>query len=362
MDRVTVQMENIDELKHTISDRERTIAEQQRIIDELNIAIEKQNAEIKRKNAENRRLQAQYAMKCDDFNTIESAFFWKMTKPLRVILDKLKWALRNNKVAHKIWDTLKSIKGGDKKEKVELQPSEFFGKGDSIVILCTRHTLFVANLIKNSLSKASVDANIIMKEPDKYETDSAYIVICPQMFKKLPEKFIAFQMEQTVSSRWLTNSYYDKLAKAYAIFDYSLNNIKYFKDNTELGKLFYYMPIDFHPNYEAECCGYEYDVLFYGDINNLRRKEMIEELRKHFSVKVVSEVFGEELYDELSRAKIVVNIHYYENAMLETTRIYEVLSLGRSIVISERSSDPEEEKRLDGIVDFVDIGKVFRYG
>ena len=56
-----------------------------------------------------------------------------------------------------------------------------------------------------------------------------YIVICPQAFANLPEHYIAFQMEQTVSSKWLNKDYYSRLENAYAIFDYSLTNIAFFK-------------------------------------------------------------------------------------------------------------------------------------
>ena len=37
-------------------------------------------------------------------------------------------------------------------------------------------------------------------------------------------------------------------------------------------------------------------------------------------------------------------------------RIYEVLSVGKSVIVSERSNDDAEEKKLEGIVDFVDSG------
>lgn len=47
----------------------------------------------------------------------------------------------------------------------------------------------------------------------------------------------------------------------------------------------------------------------------------------------------------------VLNIHYYENALLQTTRIYECLSLNK-LVVSEQGSDQDEHTELDGIVDF----------
>lgn len=110
------------------------------------------------------------------------------------------------------------------------------------------------------------------------------------------------------------------------------------------------MPIDLHPSTGS----YDYDVLFYGDTECPRRREFLQQIQKRFKIKISYNVFGIELENEIKKAKTVVNIHYYENSLLETTRLYEVLSLGRSVIVSERSSDSVEEKKHDGIVDFVD--------
>ena len=60
----------------------------------------------------------------------------------------------------------------------------------------------------------------------------------------------------------------------------------------------------------------------------------------------------------MNKAKIIINIHYYEGALLETTRLYEVLSVCDALIVSERSNDPTEDARLENIVDFVEIGDV----
>ena len=73
---------------------------------------------------------------------------------------------------------------------------------------------------------------------------------------------------------------------------------------------------------------------------------------------VVCGTYGSEMAAILTSSKIVLNLHYYDNALLETTRIYEALSYSRSIVISEKSADPVEDAELEGIVDFVDINEV----
>lgn len=314
------------------------------------------------------------------YETISNAFFWKITKPFRKMVDGLKYLLRNCGAAHTVWKgmkclkqngvryTWKKIRNRGKSDPVkvaaaqntsarELLARTFYVPGEPITILTTKHTLYVAKLVENCLKQLWTPVKIITEEPEIYG-EELHIVICPQIFHHMPDRYIAFQMEQTVSSRWMTDRYFDILRNAYAVFDYSLVNIRYFKEQSDIGHMFYYLPIDYLRGYAGPQCEPEYDVLFYGDANNPRRRAMLEELSNEFRVKVLSEVFGDELYRELSKAKVVVNLHYYENAMLETTRLYEVLSLGASVIVSERSSDPKEEERLEGIVDFVDAGSI----
>ncbi|MCR5091051.1 MAG: glycosyltransferase family 25 protein [Oscillospiraceae bacterium] len=323
---------------------------------ERTIALQKaREAALKNELAGMRRL---YEQKSLDYDEISDAFFWKITKPARKTMDRVKYLLRNSRLAHRAWAGMRDVKNRivlGVRPRLTPPPPVFYQSGRPITVLCTRHTRYVGMLIQHALARAGISADILTEEPKEYG-EQVYLVVCPQMFSKMPGRYIAFQMEQTVSSRWLTESYYDRLVHAYAVLDYSLINIAFFRRTCEFGKNFYYLPIDWLPGLQRQAGPYAYDVVFYGDVNNPRRKAMLETLRERFSVKILSEVFGQELYDELSRAKIVINLHYYEGAMLETTRLYETLSLGRSVIVSERSSDPEEEKRLEGIVDFVPAG------
>lgn len=236
-----------------------------------------------------------------------------------------------------------------------------FRINEELVILTTQHCLFIANLMKKCCEKVGLSAKVITEKPQEGYKNLPHIVICPQMFKELPKLYAAFQMEQTVSSRWLTDEYYDVLNNAVAVFDYSIYNIEFFQVNNKInaGK-FFYLPIAYDNSFAK---GYsniekEYDVVFYGDDNCDRRKRMLDELKKYYNVKVINDLFGDELYKELSKSRIVINIHYYEGALLETTRIFECLSLGKAIIISEESVDIDEHESLKDIVDFVKIGDI----
>lgn len=241
----------------------------------------------------------------------------------------------------------------------ELNPWDFV-IDKKIVILTTKHCLFIAELIADCCKKVNIEYEIIFEQPSEGFSQEQHIVICPQMFPILPKRYVAFQMEQSVSSRWFTDDYFARLKQAEAIFDYSLTNIKFLSEHgIELRKIFY-LPIDFRHDsgHQYHQIPKEYDIVFYGDNECERRKKILERLGSKFKLKIINNLFGEDLYKELSKAKVIVNIHYYEGALLETTRLYECISLGTSALVSEKSVDFAEHDELQSFVDFVDIDDV----
>ncbi|MEK7948532.1 methyltransferase domain-containing protein [Pigmentiphaga sp. YJ18] len=315
-------------------------------------------------------------------NELERSTSWKVTRPLRMAGDALRAARTNPSVMrsaglarvvvarpqlilkflqyvrqHGVRQALQRVKQTAVATGITGVPAPLRLKEDGrCVILTTRHCSYVAGLIKMALQKVGFQAEIITERPkDGYE-DLLHFVICPQMFPRLPARYVAFQMEQSVSSRWFTPEYFEMLKNAAAVFDYSRANLAFLESKGMSYRQVYYLPIGFDatlpllPETEEE-----YDVLFYGDVNNIRRREYIEEISQHFRVKVVHGLFGADLYAEMAKAKLVVNIHYYEGALLETTRIYECLSLNK-LVVSEASADMDEHRYLESIVDFVPVG------
>lgn len=251
---------------------------------------------------------------------------------------------------------------------IDSSPATPFVDTGTVRILATQHTLFVAHLIEKNLLDCGIKGHVSTAYSVEQDMGQMHIVVCPQMFKQLPRNYIAFQMEQSVNSRWFTDEYFSRLNNAVAIFDYSLKNIEYLLDKGISYQKLFYMPISCFPDYPAHLADNGYvlddqkgdihaDVLFYGDPNCERRKAYLQELKKHFNVTVASEVFGDKLTRMVKNAKVVVNIHYYENALLETTRLYETISLGTPVV-SESSSDIVEHEDLQDVIDFCPIGDI----
>lgn len=227
----------------------------------------------------------------------------------------------------------------------------------NLVILTTPHCHYLAELMQDALASVGMSSTIIYERPDTGFKGVLHFVICPQMFAQLPGIYVAYQMEQSVSSRWFTPEYIQTLENSYAVFDYSLRNIEFLQTQGLSYKQLYYLPVGYRAPETVPERDEQVDVLFYGDVNNERRQAYINALQNEFSVKIVNNSFGEPLYAEMAKVKVIVNIHFYEGALLETTRLYECLSQ-QQIVVSEDASDMEEHDALRELVDFVPVNDI----
>ncbi|MBB5751953.1 hypothetical protein [Prosthecomicrobium pneumaticum] len=228
----------------------------------------------------------------------------------------------------------------------------------SVGIVSTPHTRFVAGTIATALAGTRLACRLYDAPPEA-EHD-LYIVLCPQMFDRLPplERTILFQMEQVRASQWVTPAYLSTLAAGLAVLDYSLDNIAALIEHGLPLKQLYHVPIEppAMPATPPPPGGQTIDVLFYGASND-RRRRYFEALRSHVELRVVTEVFGDDLYRLLRSAKVVVNVHYYEGALLETTRLSEALSFGARVV-SEQGVDQADQGAFEDRVDFVPTGDI----
>ena len=228
-------------------------------------------------------------------------------------------------------------------------------------IMTTQHTLFIAHLAAEQLRALGYEVEILTAVPANFH-DDFYLVICPQMFEKLPpgEKRIALQMEQSVSSRWFTNQYIETLNNSLAVLEYSLVNIDFLASKGVAYPQVHYLPVGASVSYGNSIIdtGKSYDILFYGDSNSSqRRREMLEALMQNYNVRVVTEVFGHDMQFAIKQARLVINLHYYENALLEMPRIQECLSLGVPVV-SEAAQDQADYPELGQAVSFFKQGSI----
>jgi hypothetical protein len=95
------------------------------------------------------------------------------------------------------------------------------------------------------------------------------------------------------------------------------------------------------------------DVLFFGSMNP-RRQEIVDRIRATgLRTMAAFGVYGQERDSLIGRAKLLLNVHYYDAKVLEIVRISYLLA-NRCAVLSERSSDLTEDEAFAEGVAFAD--------
>lgn len=264
--------------------------------------------------------------------------FWKMTLPLQNMMDKIR-SFRHEEVVV------------DENVPVDKHLIE---KGDHVLILSTESALFYCLHIQKQLEYFGVQCEILKEEPVEY-LDALYFVVCNDQWEHLPKKYIAIQVEDVCTNTSFSQKYLDQLLGAIAVFDCSTMNIQYFKSHSSYGNRFYYVPADFQLLDQQDTDEEMIDVLCVGNEESPRCKAWIQEVSKYWNVCFVdpSLISDSEFVEKVMQSKIVLNLHAFDASILETSRLYEILSYGNAILISESSVDSYEEDRLKDIVTWV---------
>lgn len=181
----------------------------------------------------------------------------------------------------------------------------------------------------------------------KYKNDKILVGwhLLPEI--ELPEGTIIYNTEQLKHHpipNWL---------KKYEWWEYSDGNLLYYKN----------MKVRFEPleQYEIEKPeGIKSDILFYGSMNDRRRKIIKELENKGLDVKVLFGIYEEELYPYIAGTKIVLDLHFYEQALCNAFRILPALSLNAKVISEIPSDNYYYEKLKDKVIfgkyeDLVDL-------
>ena len=247
--------------------------------------------------------------------------------------------------------------------------------------------LFFTNLTNEIIYECSKDPNLYL------------CLICAQMIlikhkqgnrdelKELPkDKYILYQCEQ-YNQLYIPKLDIKLIENCYAIFDYSTINLQYYPDHLR-EKVKLLAPLIKEPqfkvidsqeiyvkkfvsniinnvvkNYKDELkieenqtnneeSNNQITILFIG-LLNVRREKILNELKNYNSlnnlnyvIKIVNNVFGDELVELIKKSKIVINLHYYPNAILEIFRIHDLLPYDCKI-LSENPGNEEEMNLIE---------------
>jgi hypothetical protein len=244
-----------------------------------------------------------------------------------------------------------------KKYKINLEIVYEYFTNDTpkFKILTNKKLISIAENLKENLHELNYDSEIIFNMNDIIECKSyIFILIYIKYFTELnnitPRKYIAYQMEQNSNISYFTPKYIDLLNNSYKIFDFSTSNDFYYN---LLNKKVLINP--FPLSKKQFKFKSTFDILFYGQFNE-RRIKILKHLNKKFDIIFKENCLGNNKNELIKKCKIVINLHFYDNACLETCRINEVLKFNK-IVISENVNikDLATKNLYENCVIFTDV-------
>ncbi len=166
---------------------------------------------------------------------------------------------------------------------------------------------------------------------------------------RIPKNAILYNLEQVErSSPWM-NDHYLELLKGYEVWDYSERNMDELRNlgvrNIKLCRIGYVPELTrIEPTEETT------DVLFYGSLNPRRRDILAQVEHGGLEVTQLRDMYGEERDRHIGKAKIILNLHFYESRVFEIVRVSYLLA-NKRFVISEPGTDRTlEEPFMGGLV------------
>jgi hypothetical protein len=167
-----------------------------------------------------------------------------------------------------------------------------------------------------------------------------HLIASQESADRIPDNTVIVNLEQLRGFNIGTRPIYTSLLRRLAVWDYSPRNIQQIKTlirNPNVSRF----SIGYTPEMTRRLAAPQTtDVLFYGSLND-RRAAILRGLRQAgLNVKHLFSVYGEERDAAIADAKIVLNMHYYEDSIHEIVRTSYLLANGKAVV-SECGPDTE---------------------
>jgi hypothetical protein len=168
----------------------------------------------------------------------------------------------------------------------------------------------------------------------------------------LPADAVLYNLEQVApDSPWFDRAVLDLLGR-HPVWDYSAHNVAALEGLGVRGAT--HVPLGYCPELAATPAVEEdIDVVFFGSINP-RRARVLDALRERgVRVETYFGVYGAARDALAARAKIVLNLHFYEARVFEIVRVSHMLSQHR-FVVSEYGADLDIEGEFSPGVAFAE--------
>ena len=242
-----------------------------------------------------------------------------------------------------------------------------------ITIISPDPMIHISKILKKYFNKNNWICNIINVDlhneyANKYNDypNHFFLIYCIYLIEDnillKNNKYIIYQLEQNINNN--ISIHYNILNdnnKLKLYFSNSRFNLDYSNVNiTTLMKILdetiIYLPIPISNTSNITNDKKEYDIVFIGYINN-RRQDILDKIKTKYNLYIPeNSIYDKDLYNLYKKSKILINIHYYENAILEQARLNEALISGIRI-ISEKPhiDDISSCNKYENIIDFIEI-------
>jgi hypothetical protein len=198
----------------------------------------------------------------------------------------------------------------------------------------------IARLLHHSLCSLGHDSTIAVNEVDRaciniivgYERIASAKAIAAT-------QYIPYQLEQfSAGDGGIMPHMQQILLGAREVWDYDERNLKYLKGigvkNVKLVPLGYHEAMaTIKPRKE------DVDVLFYGKMTP-GRKDILQKLGPKCKLMALEGCYGEERDEWIGRSKIVLNLHYFPERVIEQVRVSYLLNNSKCVVSEQSEFDP----------------------
>lgn len=199
---------------------------------------------------------------------------------------------------------------------------------EPIYIFSIKYGYYISKTIQYLLYQKNIKSEIV--NYIDITKDNLYIILFSHKVHKFPKNYIIYQLEQKDICKRIDQKYKLSILYSKKSWDYTYANIIRFEKILQNKISYFPIPlIEYSKLISSKIENKnKYDVLFYGTMNGDRINILnyIQKNLPYVKFKIIDNLFEKELFEEISKSKIVLNIHFYKNANLETARLNEILS------------------------------------
>lgn len=236
-----------------------------------------------------------------------------------------------------------------------------------ITIVKIECMIYIMNIIKEELIEMGWECSFIKSKDINYYINSNnpfhyFLFLFPLQITDVVidyKRYILYQLEQNTNNEMSLN--YKKVNNLQQLYNNAALLIDYCHTNVNVIKKYYSndfkimnIPAKMNQPYETIDKNYDYDIIFVGCINK-RRENILNKLKETYKVLIVENIYGNELKTLCNKSNICLNIHYYENAILERVRLNEIMEYGIKIISEKPCIDDMDICKMYESIHFIEI-------